>query len=77
MKVGLNKKYKLKQIINFCNKHNLITVDCLKEENLISVEEYNNGELGDCIFEFKRIKDNLFKLIWIDYFNLQNFLIKK
>ena len=54
----------LAEIINVCDKNGLITVDCLKDENMISVEEYNAGDLGDCIFEFKRIKENLFKLIW-------------
>ena len=60
-------------ILEICNKNGLITVDCLKEENMISVEEYNNGELGDCIFEFKQVRNNAFKLSWIDKINLKIF----
>ena len=69
-----NKKYFFDDIAKICDKNGLITIDCLKDENMISVEECNGGELGDCIFEFKRIGDNLFKLTWVDKINLQNFL---
>ena len=60
------KNYLLEEIISICDENNLITVDCLKSENMISVEKYNNGELGDCIFELKRSKAGLFKLSWVD-----------
>ena len=66
MKIELHKKYSIKSIIDFCDKNNLITVDCLKEENMISLEEYNNGELGDCIYEFKKTTLGFFKLTWAD-----------
>lgn len=56
----------MQEIIDVCNKNKLITVDCLKEENMISVEEYNNGELGDCIYEFRQLKNNLLQLTWSD-----------
>lgn len=59
-----NKKYFFDDIVKICDKNDLITVDCLKDENMISVEEYNNGERGDCIFEFHQIKENIFKLTW-------------
>jgi len=68
-----NKKYFFDDIVKICDKNNLIIVDCLKDENMISVEEYNDGERGDCIFEFKRIGDDLFKLIWVDKINLRIF----
>ena len=77
MKIFLrNKKYSFSDITEICDKNDLVTVDCLKDENMISVEEYNDGELGDCIFEFKRIKNDLFKLTWVDKINLQNFVEK-
>jgi len=72
-----NKKYSFDDIADICNKNGLTTVDCLKNENMVSVEEYKNGELGDCIWEFKRIKDGLFKLSYIDKIYLKFFLDKK
>lgn len=60
------KSYSFEEIISICDKNALVTVDCLKSENMISVEKYNNGELGDCIFELKQSKDHLFKLSWVD-----------
>ena len=61
-----DKTYLLDEIISICNENALITVDCLKDEKMISIEKYNNGELGDCIFELKQSKDSLFRLIWVD-----------
>jgi len=58
----------MQEIIDICNKNNLITVDCLKDENIISVEEYNDGELGDCMFEFFRIKEGIFRLAFFESF---------
>ena len=55
-----NKIYSLREIIDVCNKNGLITVDCLKDENMISVEEKG----GDCLFEFLRIDNGIFKLSW-------------
>jgi len=55
-----NKNYSLPEIINVCDKNDLITVDCLKDENMISVEK----EGADALFEFQKIGDNLFKLTW-------------
>ncbi|MDD3463059.1 MAG: hypothetical protein PHW07_05390 [Sulfurospirillaceae bacterium] len=68
-----NKQYSLEEIIYICNKYDLITVDCLKDENMISVEAYNDGALGDCIFEFKRVDDDIFKLSYVDKEELQVF----
>lgn len=57
--------YSLPEIINVCDKNGLITVDCLKDENMVSVEKWNNGDGGDCLFEFKR-KEGIFKLTWVE-----------
>jgi len=60
-----NKRYSFDDIADICEKNGLTTVDCLKEENMVSVEEYENGELGgECLFEFHRISEDLFKLTW-------------
>jgi len=63
---GSNKIYTFDKIVYICNKNDLITVDCLKEERMISIEKYNNGELGDCIFEFDQLADDKFLLRWFD-----------
>ncbi|MBI2054331.1 MAG: hypothetical protein HYT36_03290 [Candidatus Staskawiczbacteria bacterium] len=55
-----NKKYFLAEIIKICDTNSLITVDCLKDENMISVEEKG----VDCLFEFRKIGEDSFKLIW-------------
>ena len=55
-----NKSYSLPEIINVCDKNDLITVDCLKDENMISVEK----EGADALFEFMKIGEDLFKLTW-------------
>ena len=59
-----NKIYSWAKIIDICNHNRLITVDCLKDENMISVERKDK----DCLFEFSRIKENpdLFKLTWAE-----------
>ncbi|MCX6724201.1 MAG: hypothetical protein NT155_03480 [Candidatus Staskawiczbacteria bacterium] len=60
-----NKKYSFNDIAEICDKNGLTTVDCLKDENMISVEGYENGELsGNCISEFHQIKEDVFKLTW-------------
>ena len=50
--------YSEKEIIDIASANGMITVDCLKDENMISVEE----EGADCLFEFLRIDDDIFKL---------------
>jgi 5'(3')-deoxyribonucleotidase len=57
-----NKSYTLQEIINICDKNGLITVDCLKDDNMISVEEAG----ADCLFEFYRISEDIFKLTWFE-----------
>ncbi|KKP33155.1 MAG: hypothetical protein A2312_02945 [Candidatus Staskawiczbacteria bacterium RIFOXYB2_FULL_32_9] len=60
-----NKKYSFDDIVEICDKNGLTTVDCLKDENMVSVEEYEDGELGgECLFEFHQIKNDIFKLTW-------------
>jgi hypothetical protein len=55
-----NKIYSFSEIIDICNQNGLITVDCLKDENMISVEK----EGADCLFEFHQVGDGNFKLTW-------------
>lgn len=55
-----DKEYSLKEIIDICNKNKLITIDCLKDEGMISVEK----EGADCLFEFLRVDDDVFNLSW-------------
>ena len=55
-----NRVYSEMEIIDIASSNGMITVDCLKDENMISVEE----EGADCLFEFLRIGDDIFKLSW-------------
>ena len=55
-----DKNYSLSEIIDICDNNGLITVDCLKDENMISVEK----EGADALFEFHEIGEDLFKLTW-------------
>jgi len=62
-----NKTYCFQEIVDICDKNRLTTVDCLKDENTVSIEEYDKKtkELGgECLFEFDRIKDNQLMLRW-------------
>ncbi|PIR91743.1 hypothetical protein COU03_00760 [bacterium (Candidatus Gribaldobacteria) CG10_big_fil_rev_8_21_14_0_10_41_12] len=71
-----DKNYTFQEIVSICDKNGMTTVDCLKEENMVSVEEYENGEPGgECLFEFHRISEDLFKLTWQEnpYFMLEKF----
>ena len=56
------KNYSLPEIISICDKNGLITVDCLKDENMVSVEK----EGADALFEFYKIGEDLFKLTWLE-----------
>lgn len=64
-----NKIYSKNGINKIAIKNGLATVDCLKEENMISLEKWNNGEGEDCLFEFNRIKENSFLLKWSEFKN--------
>lgn len=60
-----NKVYNFQEIVNICDKNNLTTIDCLKDENMVSIEGYNKEtrELsGECLFEFNKIKEDQFLL---------------
>ena len=51
--------------MDICCINSLTTVDCLKDENMVSVEEFIDDELGgECLFEFDRISENNFSLRW-------------
>lgn len=62
-----NKVYSENEINKIVVANDLATVDCLKDENMISVEEWNNGDGGDCLFEFDRIKEGKFLLRWSEF----------
>lgn len=62
-----NKPYSFNEIIDICDKNNLVTIDCLKDENMVSVEEWDPIEeclVGECLFEFYRLKEDVFILRW-------------
>jgi len=62
-----NQIYSFSNIIEICNQNNLTTIDQLRDDNTIGVEEFSDGELGGiCLFEFERVGDDLFSLTWID-----------
>ena len=55
-----NKIYSENEINKIAVANDLATVDCLKDENMISIEKWNNGEGEDCLFEFDKIKEDSF-----------------
>jgi len=55
-----NKIYYEKEINNIATVNKMVTVDCLKDENMISVEK--EGE--DCLFEFTKTGEDKFLLTW-------------
>ena len=61
-----DKFYSEMEIIAISSANGMITVDCLKDENMISVEEKG----ADCLFEFLRIDEDVFKLSWQEKNNL-------
>jgi hypothetical protein len=61
-----NNFYTIAEINSICGELFLTTVDCLKDENLITIEGFEDGELdGTCCGEFLRIEENKFKAIWL------------
>ena len=64
-----DKIYSFDEIANICDANGLTTVDCLKDDGIISIEEWDEEEEclgGECLFEFKQVGEDLFKLIWSD-----------
>ncbi|GEM_PF-2432491 len=65
-----NKIYSENDINKISSENGLTTIDCLKDENMISLEEFDNGELGgECLFEFDRISENKFRMRWSEFEN--------
>lgn len=61
------KNYSFNEIANICRANSLTTVDCLKDENIVSVEGWDKKEKclgGECLFEFDRISESKFLLRW-------------
>lgn len=62
-----NKIYSFDEITKICNENSLTTVDCLKDESMISVEGWDSKEKslgGECLFEFKQVGKDKFLLSW-------------
>ena len=64
-----NKIYSENEINKITISNNLATVDCLKYENMISIEKWNDGEGEDCLFEFDRIGEDSFLMRWSEFKN--------
>ena len=65
-----NKIYSENKINKIAIVNGLTTVDCLKDENIISLEELIDGELGgECLFEFNRINEDKFLMRWSEFEN--------
>ena len=56
----INKIYTEDEINEMARENNMITVDCLKDDNQITIEP----EGGDTVYEFKLLKTGKFKLTW-------------
>ena len=60
-----NKIYSENNLNKVANANDMTTVDCLKDEKMISLEKFENGELGgECLFEFDRVGEDKFLLKW-------------
>lgn len=64
-----NKIYSENNINEIASANNLVTVDCLKDEDMISIEKWNNGDGEDCLFEFDKISEDKFKMRWSEFEN--------
>lgn len=62
-----NKIYSENEINKIAIVNGLATVDCLKDENMISLEKWNDGEGEDCLFEFDRLREDSFVLRWQEH----------
>ena len=60
-----DKIYSENEINKIADMNSLVMVDCLKDENMISVEELIDGDLGgECLFEFNKVGEDKFLLRW-------------
>jgi len=55
-----NKIYSEGEISEIARENNMITVDCLKDDNQITIEP----EGGDTVYEFTLFENGKFKLTW-------------
>jgi len=55
-----NKIYSEGEISEISRENNMITVDCLKDDNQITIEP----EGGDTVYEFTLFENGKFKLTW-------------
>lgn len=63
------KIYSENEINKIAAVNGLAVVDCLRDENMISVEKWNNGEGEDCLFEFDKIEKDGFLMRWSEFEN--------
>lgn len=56
------RNYTIQELIDISNNNGLVTVDCLKDEKMISIER--EGE--DALFEFHKIDGDLYRLTWFE-----------
>lgn len=57
--------YSEEEIIEIAGENNMVTVDCLKDDNQITVEP----EGGDTVYEFSRLGEDKFILTWSEFDN--------
>ena len=61
------KTYSFDELAEIACKNNMTTIDCLKDENIVSLEGFDGKNLsGTIVFEFKCIADDKFKMIWFE-----------
>ena len=63
-----NRIYSEDEISDIALSNGMITIDCLKDEDMISVEEWDGKELGGwCLFEFDRVGEDKFLRRWSEF----------
>jgi len=56
-----NKIYSQKEIVDIALSNKMITIDCLKDEDMINVEGWDGEDFnGDCLFEFDGVGEDKF-----------------
>jgi len=61
------KIYSFGEIEEIATANKMAVIDCIKEENMISLEGFNGKDLGGTnLFEFDMIKNDKFKLRWFE-----------
>ena len=62
-----NKVYSFGEISEIARQNGMTTIDCLKDDNMISLEGFDGKHLsGTNVFEFRHLGNYLFKLKWFE-----------